>query len=253
VSGLELRTIEVLWRRTVVLAARRPVTLVTSVVGPAALWLGLASGGSTGGLRDGLSRGLDPFAVYFPAALVLAPILAVALLAGRVSDPRRGVLALALVGPGSRPAAALGVALGLATPGFVAAALLAALSPLAGSPYGSVQWPAVVTTLALLALGVSGGVLALSWAGGSRRAPALTALVLAPAFVFSGALTPAGPRPASAVVVDLVDPLAWAVGTLRAALGSGSTRPGAALAAFCIVAVALAALALSRSRPGGTP
>jgi hypothetical protein len=255
-TRLELYTLDAVCRRTLRLAVRHPARLVAAALVPLALAFGLAAVASPGALRGASGQGLDPLAFYFPGALVLAPTLLAALLAGRAGDPEQGLLVLALSGPGARASVACGVTLGLTLPAFAVALLLAGLSPLAGVPYGAVRWATLASVLALVAVGVSAFSVALGWAAGRARAPALLAFILAGAFVPAGALVPQGQGSTGALAVALVDPLAWAVAGVRSALGSPAVAwaPGrGALLAFALSAVVAAAWTLSHLRPGRTP
>lgn len=247
----------VLARRDLVRFFRQPSRLLGALGQPVILWA-MIGGGLTGTFR---MPGADvPYLAYFFPGVVVMVVLFAAIFttASVIEDRHRGFLQSVQAGPGSRAALAAGKTLGSAAVALTQAALFLLLAPLAGYPYGAVDWPLLLAALALAAIALAAVGFAVAWGIDHVQGyHAIQMTVLVPLWVVSGAMfpPPAG-HPALAAAMH-ANPVAHAVSAARRAL-AGPDAPGAlpgsaegdlaACAAFAAAALALAFLA-TRSAP----
>lgn len=199
---------------------------------------------------------LDYAAYFFPGAVLMAVVFTAMFSSlSVVEDRQNGLLRLALVGPGSATAVALGKLAAVVTLASAQGAVIAALAPVAGYSLGGAQIGLTALAIVLAAVFVGAASLAAAWVFQSTHGfHAVMSLVLIPAWVLSGAVFPAPNGPMGYVVT--FNPLAYAVDALSSALGGG---PGLAtgihywnaiglLAAFAVGAIVALSVQAKRQR-----
>jgi len=255
----DLATALVLARRDLVRFFRQPSRLVGALGQPVIFWL-VIGGGFAGTFR---MPGSDvPYLAFFYPGVVLMVVLFASIFttASVIEDRHRGFLQTVQAAPGSRAALVVGKSLGSAAVALTQAALFLALAPAAGFPFASIDWPLLVTALALAAFALAALGFAVAWGLDHVQGyHAIQMTVLVPLWVVSGAMFPA-PQGHPALAAALrTNPLAHAVSAARRALGGPSAPgvlPGSAARdlAFCAVfaAAALALAVLASRRPART-
>jgi len=256
-------TIATLVRRDLVLFVVQRSRVVGAIAQPLLLWLAVGAGIAPAfRLGDG---GIGYMQYFFPGIVLMLLLQnAISSTMSVIEDRHQGFLQGVLVAPGSRTAVVLGKCVGASIVSCIQAALFLSLAPLAGFPYGSIDWPsaalvAFATALAFTALGFT-----IAWALDSTTGyHVVMSLVLFPAWVLSGAMfPPSGLHSVLSWIVRL-NPMTYAVSGLRRALHGGTMPEGAApVGAFAglewlvlgISVVALVALATSvvRRRPAAS-
>jgi daunorubicin resistance ABC transporter membrane protein len=250
----DLATALVLARRDLVRFFRQPSRLVGALGQPVIFWL-VIGGGLSGTFR---MPGADVsyLAYFFPGVVLMVVLFAsIFTTASVIEDRHRGFLQAVQAGPGSRGALVVGKSLGSAAVALSQAALFVALAPLAGFPYGAIDWPLLAAALFLAALALAALGFAVAWALDHVAGyHAIQMTLLTPLWVVSGAMFPA-PAAGPFALAMSANPLAYAVSATRRAL-AGPAAPGAlpgsaardlaVCAAFAALALALAALASRR-------
>jgi len=216
----------VLWRRDLVRFFRQPSRLVGALGQPLLFW-GVIGSGLAGTFRmPGSDVG---YLAYFYPGVVLMVVLFAAIFTtlSVIEDRHAGFLQGVLAGPASRGAVVLGKVAGSASVALSQAALFLLLAPLAGFPWGSVDWPLLAAALGLAAVGLAALGFAVAWLVDNVQGyHAIQMTLLVPLWIVSGAMFPAGPeRPVLAAVLR-ANPVAYAVSATRVALG-GPGAPGA--------------------------
>jgi ABC-2 type transport system ATP-binding protein len=251
----DLATALVLARRDLVRFFRQPTRLAGALGQPLLFWL-VIGGGLSGTFRIP-GADVSYLAYFFPGVVLMIVLFAsIFTTASVIEDRHRGFLQSVQAGPGSRAALVLGKTLGSAAVALSQAALFVALAPLAGFPYGGVDWPLLAAALLLAAVALAALGFAVAW--GLDDVPAYHAvqmMVLVPLWVVSGAMFPAPAGHPGFAAAMRANPVAYAVSAARRALG-GDGAPGvlpgsaardlAVCAAFAAAALALAVLASRR-------
>ena len=255
----DLATVRVLWWRDLLRFLRQPTRLVGALAQPVVFWL-LIGGGMSSTFQYGGAPGVGYMQYFYPGIVVMMVLFAS--IFGTITvieDRHAGFLQAVLVGPGSRAAVVVGKSLGVGSVGLVQAAVCLALAPLAGFPYGGVDWLTLAAFLVVGALGLSAFGFALAWLTDSSQAyHAVMSIVLLPGWVLSGAMFP--PSAEHPVLQSLMrgNPMSYLVSGVRGALhvpgtapqslGGGALIDFAALASFAVFAVAAATFAIYRKR-----
>jgi daunorubicin resistance ABC transporter membrane protein len=254
-GGYDLAAVGVLWRRDLVRFFRQPSRLVGALAQPVLFW-GIIGSGMAGTFRmPGSSEG---YLRYFYPGVVLMVVLFAAIFTtlSVIEDRHAGFLQAVLAGPASRGAVVWGKVLGSSSVALSQAGLFLLLSPLAGFPPGSVDWPVLLSALALAAVGLAALGFTVAWIVDNVQGyHAIQMTLLVPLWIVSGAMFPASPDHPVLGAVMRVNPIAYAVSATRRAL-SGPDAPGAlpgsagrdlvVLLAFAAVNVAIATLASRR-------
>jgi daunorubicin resistance ABC transporter membrane protein len=251
----DLAAVRVLWRRDLVRFFRQPSRLVGALVQPVLFWVIIGSGMAATFRMPGSSEGYLRY--FFPGVVLMVVVFAAIFTTLSVIEDRHaGFLQAVLAGPASRPAVVVGKVLGSASVALSQAALFLLLAPAAGFPFLSVNWPLLLSSLALAAVGLSALGFVVAWLVDNVQGyHAIQMTLLVPLWVVSGAMFPPGPGAPVLGAVMRGNPVAYAVSAARRALG-GSDAPGAlpgsaardltVLAIFAAVNLFLAVLAARR-------
>jgi ABC-type multidrug transport system permease subunit len=195
---------------------------------------------------------------YFYPGVVLMVVLFAAIFTtlSVIEDRHAGFLQAVLAGPASRGAVVWGKVLGSASVALSQAALFLLLAPLAGFPFTSIDWPLLLSALALAAVGLAALGFTVAWIVDNVQGyHAIQMTLLVPLWIVSGAMFPASPDHPVLGAVMRANPVAYAVSAARRAL-AGPDAPGAlpgsagrdlaVLLAFAALNVAIAILASRR-------
>ena len=252
----DLATARVLARRELVRFFRQPSRLAGALGQPIIFWL-VIGGGLSGSFRVPGAE-ISYLSFFFPGVVLMVVLFAsIFTTASLIEDRHRGFLQAVQAGPGSRFALVVGKTLGSASVALTQAALFLLLAPAAGFSYGSVDWPLLLSALALAAFAFAALGFAVAWALDSVQgyhAIQMTALV--PLWVVSGAMFPVPEGHPGFAAAMRANPVAYAVSAARRAL-AGDGAPGvlagsgardlAVCAVFALAALALAGLAVRRA------
>jgi len=254
-GGYDLAAVHVLWRRDLVRFFRQPSRLVGALAQPVLFW-GIIGSGMAGTFRmPGSSEG---YLRYFYPGVVLMVVLFAAIFTtlSVIEDRHAGFLQAVLAGPASRGAVVWGKVLGSSSVALSQAALFLLLAPLAGFPFTSIDWPVLLSALALAAVGLAALGFTVAWIVDNVQGyHAIQMTLLVPLWIVSGAMFPPSPDHPVLGAVMRANPIAYAVSAARRAL-SGPDAPGAlpgsagrdlaVLLAFAALNVAIATLASRR-------
>jgi len=245
-----------LWRREVVRFLRQPSRIGGALGSPLVFWLLLGFGFSgsfrlPGSPSANASTGADgpSFLTYFyPGTLVLVVLFAAIFSSiSVIEDRREGFLQGVLAAPVSALDVAAGKVAGSATLAWFQGLLLLALAPLAGVSVHAPALLAAAGVLALLAVALTSLGFVFAWRVDSVQGfHAVMNLLLIPLWLLSGAFA-----------VMRLNPLTWAVTTLRQALDPASAVdalawPVALGGTAALTALAFAA-AVATARLGRVP
>lgn len=211
----------VLWRRDLLRFWRQPSRLVGALGQPIIFWAVIGSGmGGTFALGD---SGVSYLSYFYPGVVLMVSLFAsIFASVSVIEDRHQGFLQAVLAGPGSRTALVLGKCLGSTSVALLQIGAFVALAPLAGFAYGDIAWPSLLlattaTSLALCALGF-----AVAWGLDNTQAyHAIQMTFLVPLWVVSGAMFPPLGQSGAFAWLMRLNPLAYAVATVRHALYGG--------------------------------
>jgi len=250
-----LAAVGVLWRRDLLRFFRQPSRLVGALGQPVIFWLVIGSGMAATFRMPGSPVGYLQF--FYPGVVLMVVLFAAIFTTLSVIEDRHaGFLQAVLAGPAPREAVAAGKVLGSASVALTQVALFLALAPAAGFPLLLVNWPLLLSSLSLAAVGLAGLGFAVAWLVDNVQGyHAIQMTLLVPMWVVSGAMfPPSADHPAFGAVMR-ANPLSYAVSAVRRAL-AGADAPGAlagsslrdlaVLALFAAVGLSLAAGAARR-------
>jgi ABC-2 type transport system permease protein len=233
-----LATASVLARRELIRFFRQRSRVFGAVAQPLLFWLVLGTG--LIGYRDFLYPGVLVMVVLFTAVFSTMSV---------IEDRHSGFLQAVLASPAPRYSLVAGKTLGGAGIAMAQATLFLALAPLAGVAYADICWPALLLTLVLLALGLTGLGFAFAWWLDSTQGyHAVMMVLLMPSWVLSGAIFPAEKAAPWMAAIMRGNPVTHGVDAVRAAVGG--VAPAAAdlaiVGGFATFALAFAVWACSR-------
>src|SRR5690606_2453661 len=128
-----------------------------------------------------------------------------------------------LAGPGSRFALVAGKSLGSTTLAGLQAIVFVLLAPLAGFSLFSIHWPLLIAALALTSLALTAlGFAVAWWLDNTQAYHAVQMTALVPLWVLSGAMFPATGLSSGWSLVQLLNPVSYAVSAVRHALYGGA-------------------------------
>jgi ABC-2 type transport system permease protein len=211
----DLRVVSVVWRRELIRFSKDRPRLVAALVQPL-LYMFVLGTGLSSMVPSG--RGGADFRVFlFPGVLALTVLFTCMFSAGSlVWDREFGFMREMMVAPVRRWAVVLGKVLGGATAGTSQALVMLVFGYLAGVSYSPSLVFALFGIVALLALAVTGlGVALATFVPNMQSFMAVVQLVMLPAFFLSGALYPLERLPMWLVVATRLNPLTYAVDSLR--------------------------------------
>ncbi len=206
---------------------RQRSRIVGSLAQPLILWMVLGTGLGSSFRVPGIDE-VRYLGYFFPGVLVLTVLFtAIFSTISVIEDRHHGFLQAVLVSPASRGALVLGKTAGGVSVAMLQAALLCALSPLAGFPIGSVSWPLLACMLILAAVGFTAlGFAVAWWIDSTQGYHALMSVALIPLWVLSGAMFPASPDGGGWMSVLMrFDPMTYVVTGVRRALHGGVLHP----------------------------
>ena len=109
-----------------------------------------------------------------------------------IEDRHSGFLQAVLVAPGSRASVVLGKCLGAGSVAFAQGLLFALLAPVAGFSLGAIDWPLLLSALALSCFGMCAMGFAVAWWLDSTAGyHVVMSVLLLPLWIVSGAMFPA--------------------------------------------------------------
>lgn len=261
-AATDLRAAYVLWRRDVMKFFKHAPRIAGAVAQPLIFWVVLGAG-LAGAFKAPGAAGDLPYMEYFYPGVLVMMLLFSAIFGTMtvIEDRNEGFLQAVLVAAASRLALVGGKVGGSATVALLQTMLFLLFLPWAGFAAGQVDWPLLMATLALSAIGLTGLGFCLAWWLDSQQAyHALMSVLLIPAWLLSGALFPASGAHGAIVTIMRLNPLAYTVELIRRALygsappvGAELGLPGSTLslelsvvALFAVGSVALATALCSR-------
>jgi ABC-2 type transport system permease protein len=236
---------------------RQPSRVVGSLAQPLILWavLGAGLGASFRVAAGGADADAISYLQYFYPGTIVLTVLFTAIFStiSVIDDRHHGFLQAVLVAPVSRTALVLGKTLGGVAIALLQGLALLLLSPLAGFSLMDINWPLVVSALALAAIGFCALGFAMAWWIDSTQGyHALMSVALIPLWMLSGAMFP----PASGAqgsrwiaILMAADPMTYAVSAVRrgcygAGLPAGLVPASSSVAVDLAVVTAFAVLAV---------
>ncbi len=189
---------------------------------------------------------------FFPGTLVMILLFsAIFSTYSVIEDRRAGFLQAVLVSPAARWSIVLGKLLGGAVPAWAQGMLFLALAPLSGLPLSAAQVAALAGVVFLIAFGMTGLGFMFAWSMDSAQGfHAIMNLLLLPLWLLSGALFPPAGAPAWLQWVMAVNPVTYAVATVRGILYAGGApapggSPGIAISLVVVAVFATATFLVS--------
>lgn len=242
--AIEWGTIRTLAWRDAVRLGRERARWLGLVAQPLLFWVVIGSGMTEALVVPGASD-VGAMAFYYPGVLAMVVLFtSIFSTMSVIEDKHSGFLQAVLAAPGSSTALVLGKTAGVTLIVAAQVALFLLVAPLAGVPWGGIDWPMllVVLLLANTALTAANFVFAW-WLDSTHGYHALMGVVLMPLWIVSGAMFPA-PEGWMGAVVQW-NPMSYGVSGLRAALGQSLPGPSLAtsvmvLALSCVVCVGMA-------------
>ncbi len=243
----ELSTISVLVRRDTTRFVREKSRVVGALLQPLIFWLVIGSGMSSTFVLPG-ARGVGYLEYFYPGVVVMVVLFSAIFTTMTVIEDRHsGFLQAVLVAPGSRASVVLGKCLGATTVAFAQSFLFALLAPATGFHVATIEWPLLLSALALSCFGLCAMGFAVAWWLDSTAGyHVVMSLVLLPMWILSGAMFPA-PNAGWIAWVQRCNPMSYSVSAVRRALYGGVLPEGttvvhsgalelAVLIGFCLLA-----------------
>lgn len=255
-----LLAVYTLWLREVVRFCRQRSRIIGALGSPIVFWFLIGSGlGRSFQAAPGVALPGGYLEYFYPGTLALIVLFtAIFSTISIIEDRQEGFLQGVLAAPAPRIAIVFGKILGSTTLASAQAVVFLAMAPLAHVPVHLATLPALVATLVLIAIGLSGLGFLLAWHLDSTQGfHAIMNLFLIPMWLLSGALFP--PYGAAGWVrwLMLVNPLTYGVAALRTIFYGGVDPlpgdPGLVLSlavtiSFAATMLALGTLSVARPR-----
>jgi len=209
-----------LWWREVIRFLRQRSRVMGALLQPVIFWLLFGFGLGASFRVDSTPAGMDYLEYYFPGTIALIVLFtAIFSSISIIEDRNEGFLQAVLVAPVPGVSIVLGKVLGGATLAALHGLVFTLLAPLAGVPLHPVSFLALVGTMFLVAIGLSGIGFCLAWrtdsVGGFH---AMMSLLLFPMWLLSGAFFPADGVPTLLAWAMRLNPLTYGVAAMRYAL-----------------------------------
>lgn len=209
-----------LWRRELVRFLRQPSRIVGLLGAPFLFWLVLGSGLGSSFQPQTATANPGYLQYFFPGSIVLV-VLFTSIFSNMstIEDRRDGYLMSVLVTPIPRISIVLGKILGGATQAMIPGILFILLAPVAGIPLSPAMLVESTIVLFLTAFSLTGLGFVIAWQMDSTQAfHAVLNLVLMPLWMLSGAAFPLDGASVWVQWMMRLNPLAYEVSALRAAL-----------------------------------
>jgi ABC-2 type transport system permease protein len=238
---LQLRGVYIIWYRDLLRWWRDRQRILPSLIQPVlylfvfGVGLGSAIGGGLGGRFGGaVDVGYTTF--MYPGVLAMSVLFTAIFSSMSIMwDREFGFLKEIQVAPISRPAVAVGKALGGSTVAMLQASLLLVFAPLVGVSLSPLMVVQLLGLMFLLAFALSGlGVAIASRMRSMEGFQAMINFVLMPILFLSGAFFPLQGLPSWLEALTRLDPAAYAVDALRRVVLVGSGVPEQAAGALAI-------------------
>jgi ABC-2 type transport system permease protein len=243
----ELSTIAVLVRRDATRFVREKSRVVGALVQPLIFWLVIGSGMS-GTFVLPMAHDVGYLQYFYPGVVVMVALFgAIFTTMTVIEDRHSGFLQAVLVAPGSRTSVVLGKCLGAASVALAQSLLFTLLAPSAGFHAAVIEWPLLLSALALSCFGLCAfGFGVAWWLDSTAGYHVVMSLLLLPMWILSGAMFPA-PKTGWIVWAQRLDPMSYSVSAVRRALYAGALPQGttvvssgaieiAVLLGFCLLA-----------------
>lgn len=238
--------------REVVRFLRDRSRVVGALGTPAVFWLVIGGGVGRSFQAPGFDVEVSYLEYTYPGMMVLMVLFTAIFSTITVIDDRReGFMQSVLAAPVRRSAIAAGKIGGSAVLAVLQALLFLALAPLAGISLSIGVFVAAVFVLAVMSLGLSGLGFLMAWRMQSTQGfHAIMNLFLMPMWLLSGAFFPAEGAALPLKWLIVLNPLTYAVASLRHALylnspGVPGPLPGVAVSAVVMVIATAAVLVLA--------
>jgi daunorubicin resistance ABC transporter membrane protein len=226
----ELSTIGVLVRRDLTRFVREKSRVAGALLQPLIFWLVIGSGMSSTFVLPG-AHGVSYLEYFYPGVVVMVVLFtAIFTTMTVIEDRHSGFLQAVLVGPGSRASVVIGKCLGAGSVAFTQGLLFALLAPVAGFSLSAIDWPLLVSALALSCFGMCATGFAVAWWLDSTAGyHVVMSVLLLPLWIVSGAMFPAG-KSALMALAQQCNPMSYSVSAVRRALYAGHPPLGTSLA-----------------------
>jgi len=248
---MSFAVVSVLFQREIRLFVTQRSRLVGALAQPLLFWLVLGTGLAPSFKAEGGAG----YTQYFYSGILVMTLLfsSISVTMSVIEDRHRGFMQGVLAAPGSRASVAMGKVLGGAAVGFLQTLLLLALAPLAGYSLGAINWPATLLSMALASTGLTALGFVLAWRlDSSAGYHGVMSVLLLPLWVLSGALFPLEPTHAVMAWVGRLNPMTYAVSSLRGGLeGAPFTDLLLPLGVLLLAAGAACVAAARTARRGG--
>jgi daunorubicin resistance ABC transporter membrane protein len=225
----ELSTISVLVRRDLTRFVREKSRVVGALLQPLIFWLMIGSGMASTFVLPG-ARGVGYLEFFYPGVVVMVALFgAIFSTMSVIEDRHSGFLQAVLVAPGSRASVVLGKCLGATSVAFAQSLLFIALAPAAGFGVSTIDWPLLLSAVALSCFGLCAlGFAVAWWLDSTAGYHVVMSVLLLPLWILSGSMFPAA-KGSWIAWVQRCNPLSYAVSAVRRALYAGRLPGGTSI------------------------
>lgn len=217
-----------LWQREVVRFLRQRSRVVGALGSPLVFWLLIGSGFGKS-FRPASGAADAGYLEYFFPGTILMILLFTSIFSNIsvIEERRDGFLLSVLVSPASRLSLALGKILGVTTLAALQGGIFACFAPLLGISLGAFQGVLLFSVIIVVSISLTALGFAFAWKLDSIQGfHALMNLLLVPMWLLSGALFPMSGASPWVGAIMVVNPMTYAMASLRQVLYLGSPNPG---------------------------
>ncbi|MCW5829077.1 MAG: ABC transporter permease [Deltaproteobacteria bacterium] len=223
---LNLSAVYVLWKRDMVRFFRQRSRVVGALGQPVLMWFVLGSG-LAGSFRVPGAGDMDYHTYFYPGVVVMIVLFtAIFTTISVIEDRHEGFLQAVIAAPASRASLVMGKILGSTTVAMLQAAFFLMLAPLAGYPYGVIEWFVLGQALLLTGMSLTALGFVIAWVIDNVQGyHAIMMIVLMPLWLLSGAAFPVeGASPWMQWVMKL-NPVTYSVEAVRLAIAGSRGSP----------------------------